>query len=278
MHVDDEEEEEEEEVDEVDWDSELEEGVESGEKRKGGRRVRSGSETSESGEEAEKDEMDVDRSHSSSDEEGGRVEEEEENLERKQRQTERIITPQEVRAHLRLLFKSEHQILSLIYTPHGPLTLAKKASADIFFMDVIAVPPTRFRPASTMGDQVFENPQNALLNGILRQTFLVRDLAETYSNAVRVLAGGEEGEEKKEGGGGVVDKVRIYTRLLESLIGLQVAVNSMMDNGKNPMVVRGGKLPPAGVKQLLEKKEGLFRKNMMVRLFFLSQLFFREQG
>lgn len=76
-----------------------------------------------------------------------------------------------------------------------------------------------------------------------------------------------EGVEKKP----VPDKSRVYTQLLESLIGLQVAVNSMVDNGKNPMVVKGGKEPPAGVKQLLEKKDGLFRKNMMVSPLVFSQ-------
>jgi hypothetical protein len=36
--------------------------------------------------------------------------------------------------------------------------------------------------------------------------------------------------------------------------------------------MRQGKLPPSGVKQLLEKKEGLFRKNMMVSRVSLLQV------
>ena len=182
------------------------------------------------------------------------------------KQTERIIPPTEVRAHLRLLFANERAIVDLLYSPHGPLAssahastssapFSTRASADIFFTEVVSVPPSRFRPAATMGDQVFENPQNALLNGILRQTFVVRDLNVAYHAA---LNGTEvEGDKPK------VDKTRLYVQLLESLINLQVAVNSMMDSTKNPMPVRQGKLPPTGVKQLLEKKEGLFRKNMM---------------
>lgn len=47
------------------------------------------------------------------------------------------------------------------------------------------------------------------------------------------------------------------------MLNLQVCVNSLIDSTKNPMIVRGGKEPPAGIKQVLEKKEGLFRKNMM---------------
>ncbi|KAL8286881.1 hypothetical protein RQP46_003887 [Phenoliferia psychrophenolica] len=179
----------------------------------------------------------------------------------KSKQTERIVMPQEVRAHLRLLFQHEAAIVALLYAPHGPLVSpelsltdkAGRASPDIFFMDVVSVPPTRFRPAATMGDQVFENPQNSLLNGILRQTFTVRDLSNAFALAHVVP---EEGKPE-------VDKTRVYLQLQESLINLQVAVNSMIDSTKNPMIIRGGKLPPQGVKQMLEKKEGLFRKNMM---------------
>lgn len=104
-------------------------------------------------------------------------------------QTERIITPKEVRAHLRLLFQNEEDIATLLYSPHGPLSTSTstKATPDIFFTEVVSVPPSRFRPAATMGDQVFENPQNSLLNLVLRQTFLVRDLSESLRNAGKVV-------------------------------------------------------------------------------------------
>lgn len=61
----------------------------------------------------------------------------------------------------------------------------------------------------------------------------------------------------------VVDTVHLYGRLIEAIINLQIAVNSFMDSTKNPVQLRGGKEPPMGIKQVLEKKEGLFRKNMM---------------
>ncbi|GAA5891337.1 hypothetical protein JCM6882_004661 [Rhodosporidiobolus microsporus] len=200
------------------------------------------------------------------------------------KQVERIVMPDEVRAHLRRLFANEAALVTLIYSPHGPLAKASAsripmplgaprdaahahnaagrptASADIFFMDVVAVPPSRFRPASTMGDQVFENPQNQLMNNVLRQTIVVRDL---NARLARFLTNPEDGEFLDAEGKPRFDGGRMQTQLWESLIDLQVSVNSMMDSGKNPMIVRQGKLPPSGVKQLLEKKEGLFRKNMM---------------
>lgn len=199
------------------------------------------------------------------------------------RQTERIVTPDEVRAHLRRLFSNEQDLVTLIYAPHGPLARSSKlptapstststdsrptASPDIFFMDVISVPPSRFRPAATMGDQKFENPQNGLLNGILRQSIVVKT---TNDRLLRLLSNPEDAEFLGEDGKPKVDRARVTTQLYESLIELQNAVNSMVDSGKNPMRPGQGKQPPMGVKQLLEKKEGLFRKNMMVsfNLFF----------
>ncbi|GJN87219.1 hypothetical protein Rhopal_000164-T1 [Rhodotorula paludigena] len=189
------------------------------------------------------------------------------------RQTERIVTPDEVRAHLRRLFVNEQHLVTLIYAPHGPLARASAAripgttsasgkphaSADIFFMDVVSVPPSRFRPAATMGDQVFENPQNQLLNQILRQTIVVQDLNERLLRFQQ----NPEAEEFLRDGKPRYAPATYTTQLYEALIDLQVTVNSMMDSGKNPAPVKQGKLPTPGVKQLLEKKEGLFRKNMM---------------
>jgi hypothetical protein len=64
-----------------------------------------------------------------------------------------------------------------------------------------------------------------------------------------------------------VTRKKVLGALLDALIQLQVDVNSYVDSSKNPTPVKQGKLPPAGVKQGLEKKEGLFRKHMMVHVF-----------
>ena len=47
-------------------------------------------------------------------------------------------------------------------------------------------------------------------------------------------------------------------RLQNSWIQLQESVNTYMDSSKDRR-----KAPPSGIKQILEKKEGLFRKHMM---------------
>ncbi|KAF7292328.1 DNA-directed RNA polymerase subunit [Mycena chlorophos] len=170
---------------------------------------------------------------------------------------ERVVTPEECRAHLRRLFRNEPVMSSLLYGRHGPFAPISAeglsfASADIFFLDAVPVAPTRFRPAAKMADKLFEHPQNELLEKVLRTSYRLRDQNIELRAASQKTEGFDENLRKK-----------IMAALLSSLVQLQVDVNSFMDSSKNPTPTRMGKLPPAGVKQGLEKKEGLFRMHMM---------------
>ncbi|KAI0089112.1 beta and beta-prime subunits of DNA dependent RNA-polymerase [Irpex rosettiformis] len=170
---------------------------------------------------------------------------------------ERVVAPEECRAHLRRLFATEPVMCSLLFGRHGPfapLTPHKLslASPDIFFLEVIPVSPTRFRPPAKMNDMLFEHNQNELLARVLTTSYRLRDLNDNLRAASAKASTVDEAAKR-----------RLLQSLLDTLIQLQVDVNSFIDSSKNPAPVRQGKLPPAGVKQLLEKKEGLFRKNMM---------------
>ncbi|OSD04393.1 beta and beta-prime subunits of DNA dependent RNA-polymerase [Trametes coccinea BRFM310] len=170
---------------------------------------------------------------------------------------ERVVPPEECRAHLRRLFRNEAVMCSLLFGRHGPLAPVNQnnlslASADMFFLEVLPVSPTRFRPPAKMGEMLFEHPQNELLSKVLTTSYRLRDL----NNNLR--AASVKGSDVDE-----ASRRRILQSLLDTLIQLQVDVNSYIDSSKNPTPIRQGRLPPAGVKQGLEKKEGLFRKHMM---------------
>ncbi|BEI90820.1 uncharacterized protein CcaverHIS019_0308900 [Cutaneotrichosporon cavernicola] len=175
---------------------------------------------------------------------------------------ERVMAAAEVRGHLRRLFQLESEICMLIYGRHGTPSARAHANpapvADMFFMDVVPVTPTRFRPASMMGDDLFENAQNTLLAELITTCERVQTLSQTLRDFKRLDKSPELAEKLK-----AFDETRSFALLLESLISLQHNVNSLIDSTKNPKVMAQGKLPPPGIKQLLEKKEGLFRKHMM---------------
>ncbi|KAF8713719.1 DNA-directed RNA polymerase subunit beta', partial [Rhizoctonia solani] len=175
---------------------------------------------------------------------------------------ERVLPPEEARAHLRRLFAREPKLTTLLYGRHGPFARqAKAANADMFFLDVLPVPPTRFRPPARMGDSVFEHPQNELLTKVLVTAYRLRDLEAALREANKKPTETDEIDELEAAQEG--HRQKLFGQLLEALIQLQIDVNSFMDSSKNPAPVRQGKLPTAGVKQGLEKKEGLFRKHMM---------------
>ncbi|KAF9387865.1 hypothetical protein CPB97_001922 [Podila verticillata] len=163
----------------------------------------------------------------------------------------KYLTPHHIRNILRRLFDTEQMMCHLLYGANGPQmqsSTKKAATADIFFLETLPVAPTRFRPASVMGDKLFENPQNEHLGKILNTCERIRDLTSTNKADEETMKN---------------TRHNAFKYLIDAWIQLQHDVNSLIDSTKNPTIMRGGKLPPAGIRQGLEKKEGLFRKHMM---------------
>ena len=152
-----------------------------------------------------------------------------------------------VRNHLRRLFEKEASILALLFNVSGSGT---KLTADNFFLSVIAVPPTRYRPPAREGDTIRESPQNTQLTRILNTCQRIADL-----NIRR----------EQESKTATTNKYQYLHQQIDAFVQLQLDVNSLLDsNASLSMADRlSGRTPPAGIKQTLEKKEGLFRKHMM---------------
>nr|OQO30304.1 hypothetical protein B0A51_03130 [Rachicladosporium sp. CCFEE 5018] len=163
--------------------------------------------------------------------------------------TEVYLNQTRIHAQLEQLFMNEQEILSLIYgadTKSGP---AARVSADMFFVRDILVPPNRFRPeARTGSDEISEAQENGLYKNVINAC----DLMTTIQ---RELSGTKERDERY--------RARTYADFENTWVTLQDAVNSLIDRDRNPVQGNAGKRNPEGVKQKLEKKEGMFRKYMM---------------
>ncbi|GES96144.1 DNA-directed RNA polymerase I complex large subunit Nuc1 [Rhizophagus clarus] len=170
-----------------------------------------------------------------------------------------FITPEALRDHFNKLFANESELCTLIYSAQGIISdvissrhkSQKVVGSNIFFIDVIAVPPTRFRPANVVNDKTMENPQNEHLTRILsaRQEFL--NYAAKMNKSKTPESQTTENHHE------------IINSLMKTWINLQDAVNGLMDNTKGNIPTAYGKQAAAGIKQILEKKEGLFRKHLM---------------
>eukprot|EP00002_Diphylleia_rotans_P012997 TRINITY_DN2531_c0_g1_i4.p1 TRINITY_DN2531_c0_g1~~TRINITY_DN2531_c0_g1_i4.p1 ORF type:complete len:1671 (+),score=368.10 TRINITY_DN2531_c0_g1_i4:68-5080(+) len=150
----------------------------------------------------------------------------------------------EVQQHLKMLWTNNAELCDLIWGtpsierhPDGGYTIRRTSDYNIFFITVLPVPPSRFRPPSVFMDQIFDHAQNVHLGNVLKvnQTILKQYSEET-------------------------SKTSEARQLLQPFLELQQHVNALIDN---PPAKGNDKAYTPGIRQALERKEGLFRKNMM---------------
>lgn len=158
------------------------------------------------------------------------------------------MTSTEVHAAMTLLFEKEPEILGLIYNSRPLPKKASKVSADMFFIRNILVPPNKYRPAAVQGPgDVLEAQQNTAFSQIMKNCDII--------NQIR--------KERQTAGADSVTAVRDYRDLLHAIVQLQDTVNGLIDRDRSGLSGPAAASAPSGIKQILEKKEGIFRKNMM---------------
>ncbi|TPX70811.1 DNA-directed RNA polymerase [Spizellomyces sp. 'palustris'] len=168
---------------------------------------------------------------------------------------DKFLTPMEVQEHFKLLWAREQTIFDLLYGATSVENGARTSTWTMFFLDVVSVTPTRFRPVSKMNDMLYEHPQNTHLTEVLKANLMIQDLRAQEREALAVIADKDSKLHRDR-------KAEFLKRTVEAWIKLQMSVNYLIDSSKAPLTA-GGKMAPLGIRQLLEKKEGLFRKHMM---------------
>ena len=161
---------------------------------------------------------------------------------------QKYVNPQEVHAAITELFRKEQEILQLVYDSGPGSDNTVPVTADMFFIHDILVPPNKYRPeAKTGSGEMTEAPRNSLYKQILNNI--------TVMNQIRV----EIGRAPSESG----PRRRDFVDLQMAWVRLQDSVNVLIDSDRGPSRGSTGRPTEDGIKQNLEKKEGLFRKNMM---------------
>ncbi|KAL2680720.1 hypothetical protein Neosp_008323 [[Neocosmospora] mangrovei] len=154
---------------------------------------------------------------------------------------QRYISAMEVQARLNELFTKEQELMALLYNAKPATRSSSKVTPDMFFLTILMVPPNRYRPEARTGEsQISEAQQNSLYKNILRGCGRIAQL-HAYLK-----------EERAD-----------VNQLHQAWTELQESVNALIDKDKNPVQGAAAKRNEDGIKQKLEKKEGLFRKNMM---------------
>uniref|UniRef100_F7GAY7 DNA-directed RNA polymerase subunit n=1 Tax=Monodelphis domestica TaxID=13616 RepID=F7GAY7_MONDO len=181
------------------------------------------------------------------------------------------LTPSTAREHVLALWKNEGFFLNYLFSGLEDPGVKSKFNPNIFFLDLVVVPPSRYRPVNRLGDQMFTNGQTVNLQAVLKDVVLIRKLLALMAQE-QVLPSKEMGvaEETQKGSPEAsVPMDRSFLAMLpgqsltEKLYGiwirLQSHVNIVFDSDMDKLMME--KYP--GIRQILEKKEGLFRKHMM---------------
>ncbi|CEG39851.1 dna-directed rna polymerase i subunit rpa1 [Plasmopara halstedii] len=165
----------------------------------------------------------------------------------------KFLPPLEVQSQLQLMWQNEDGLMELLYgdrdIANGRVSGRKSYGWRKFFLNVIPVAPSRFRPPVFMGDKQFEHAQNTHLSKILSYSESIVQ-GDYYTRHASTTS--EEDDVDKEQQLNLSRKLALWTEL-------QNAVNLLVDSSKG----KPGTDVAQGIKQIIEKKEGLFRKHMM---------------
>ncbi|CAG2115102.1 unnamed protein product, partial [Medioppia subpectinata] len=168
------------------------------------------------------------------------------------------LTPLMARNHLRTLWSNEKESLLRIFPFLKPDVSCSEGSTpiDVFFMDTVSVPPNRFRPLRHMNGRQFEAEQTAALSQIIMNSDIL-DVA--FRQAKQLNRSSLPSDASTPSTSSATDRSKDVAKFHMCWQKLQLQVNRLYDSDMD-------RLPDnkaTGVKQILEKKEGLFRKHMM---------------
>ena len=156
------------------------------------------------------------------------------------------MTTSEVHATITLLFEKDGEVLNLVYNSR-PSSSELSSTAEMFFIKCILVPPNRYRPAAIQGaSEIVEAQQNTPFNQILKYCGIINQISK-----------------ERDSGTDSMTRLRDYRDLLHAIVQLQDSVNGLIDRDRSSLSGPAAAQAANGIKQLLEKKEGLFRKHMM---------------
>ncbi|KAL6257208.1 hypothetical protein P5V15_012135 [Pogonomyrmex californicus] len=164
-----------------------------------------------------------------------------------------LIMPDQSKEHLRQLWNNEKDFLKVIVPCLELVDI--EYPTDIFFFEVIPVLPPIVRPVNFLNGQMIEHPQTHIYKSIIQDCLVLRNIIQTIQD------GGTE--HLPQEGRLVFEQIKGTTaveKLHNAWQALQSNVDHLMDRdmNKTPESING-----QGLKQILEKKEGIIRMHMM---------------
>ncbi|BHF65833.1 DNA-directed RNA polymerase I subunit RPA1 [Sparganum proliferum] len=204
------------------------------------------------------------------------------------KQKESFAQPELIRDMLRCLWMQEASLLRILMPCLHAASTKMRYPTDIFFMEVMPISPSFCRWPRFVGGYAYEHPTTAIFSRIIKRAVALRQIVE-YMEEMNLTGNGlpVKASQIRATSKAVLDDVapdvighriqptsapmtaeRACTALHVSIVFLQAAINAVYDVTTSALPIgfenrdKSSVLLP-GLKQRLEKKQGLFRMHMM---------------
>ncbi|EFN67613.1 DNA-directed RNA polymerase I subunit RPA1 [Camponotus floridanus] len=164
-----------------------------------------------------------------------------------------MIMPNQSKEYLRQLWNNEKDFFQIIIPCLELVDI--EYPTDIFFFEVIPVLPPIVRPVNFINGQMIEHPQTYIYKNIIQDCLILRNIIQTIQDgSIDHLPQASRLVFEQIRGNTTVEKLHNAWQTLQSNI------DHLMDRDINrtPESING-----LGLKQILEKKEGIIRMHMM---------------
>nr|XP_057919722.1 DNA-directed RNA polymerase I subunit RPA1 [Doryrhamphus excisus] len=176
------------------------------------------------------------------------------------------LTASTAREHTTKLWENEGFFLKCLFSGlddmSGSTEKENGFSPDLFFLELLVVPPCRYRPVNRLGDQMFTNGQTVNMQAVMKDSAVIRKLLSLMAAENGTKTNEEvdtKAEEMDQTFLSGIPGLTLTDKLYNIWIRLQTHVNIVFDSDMDRLMTE--KYP--GIRQILEKKDGLFRKHMM---------------
>ncbi|XP_073710148.1 DNA-directed RNA polymerase I subunit RPA1 [Misgurnus anguillicaudatus] len=180
------------------------------------------------------------------------------------------LTPSLAREHVIKLWEKEGFFLRHLFSGFDMSSSEKGFNSEVFFLDLLVVPPCKYRPVNRLGDQMFTNGQTVNMQAVLKDNLIIQKLLALIAAEKTKEIEGTQTELEQSSETTEISQIdqsflsdiqgqTLTDKLYNIWIRLQTHVNIVFDSDMDKLMTE--KFP--GVRQLLEKKDGLFRKHMM---------------
>ncbi|KAK2581870.1 hypothetical protein KPH14_002333 [Odynerus spinipes] len=164
-----------------------------------------------------------------------------------------MIMPDQSKEYLRKLWQNEKEFLKVIIPCLSNLNTEN--ATDVLFFDVVPVLPPIVRPVNFINGQMVEHPQTQVYKSIIQDCLILR-------NIIQCIHDGNTSQLPEEGKS-VFEQIKGSTpveKLHNAWQMLQTDVDHLMDRELNRTADSANCY---GLKQVIEKKEGIIRMHMM---------------